>query len=163
MVMYGNLELFIDGKWLSGDGRKGEDVINPATEKALAHLPHASKADLDHALEAAKKGFAVWRATSAYDRCKIMRKAADLMRERYDAISKIMVLEQGKVYPEARGEVITSADIIEWYAEEGRRSYGRIVPGRAKGIRQIVMQEQVGVVAAFTPWNFPTVSYTHLT
>ena len=104
--MYGNLELFIDGKWLSGDGRKGEDVINPATEKPLAHLPHASKADLDQALEAAKKGFAVWRATSAYDRCKIMRKAADLMRERYDAISKIMVLEQGKVYPESRGEVL---------------------------------------------------------
>ena len=156
--MYGNLELFIDGKWLGGDGRKGEDVINPATEKPLARLPHASKADLDQALEAAKKGFAVWRATSAYDRCKIMRKAADLMRERYDAISKIMVLEQGKVYPEARGEVITSADIIDWYAEEGRRSYGRIVPGRGKGVRQLVVQEPIGVVAAFTPWNFPVLT-----
>ena len=156
--MYGNLELFIDGKWLGGDGRKGEDVINPATEKPLAHLPHASKADLDPALEAAKKGFAVWRATSAYDRCKIMHKAADLMRERYDAISKIMVLEQGKTYPEARAEVITSADIIDWYAEEGRRSYGRIVPGRGKGVRQLVMQEPIGVVAAFTPWNFPVLT-----
>ena len=153
--MYGNLELFIDGKWLGGDGRKGEDVINPATEKPLAHLPHATKADLDAALEAAKKGFAVWRATSAYDRCKIMHKAADLMRERFDAISKIMVLEQGKVYPEARAEVIGSADIIDWYAEEGRRSYGRIVPGRGKGVRQLVVQEPIGVVAAFTPWNFP--------
>ena len=156
--MYGNLELFIDGKWLGGDGRKGEDVINPATEKPLAHLPHASKADLDQALEAAKKGFAVWRATAAYDRAKIMRKAADLMRERHDAISKILVQEQGKVYPEARGEVITSADIIEWYAEEGRRAYGRVVPGRGKGLRQIVVQEPVGVVAAFTPWNFPTLT-----
>src|SRR5579862_5989419 len=105
--MYGNLELFIGGKWLGGDGRNGEDVINPATEKPLARLPHASRADLDAAVEAAQKGFAVWRATSAYDRAKIMRKAADLMRERYDAISKIMVLEQGKVYPEARAEVIT--------------------------------------------------------
>src|SRR5271170_4949570 len=156
--MYANLELFIDGKWLGGDGRKGEDVINPATEKPLAHLPHASTADLDQALEAAKRGFAVWRATSAYDRCKIMHKAADLMRERYDAIAKVMVQEQGKVYPEARIEVITSADIIDWYAEEGRRAYGRIVPGRAKGIRQIVVQEPVGVVAAFTPWNFPTLT-----
>ena len=156
--MYANLELFIDGKWLSGDGRKGEDVINPATEKPLAHLPHASTADLDHALEAAKKGFAVWRATSAYDRGKIMRKAADLMRERYDAISKILVQEQGKVYPEARAEVRTSADIIEWYAEEGRRAYGRIVPGRGKGLRQLVVQEPVGIVAAFTPWNFPTLT-----
>ena len=142
----------------NGGGRKGEDVINPATEKPLAHLPHASKADLDEALEAAKKGFALWRATSAYDRAKIMRKAADLMRERHDAISKIMVQEQGKVYAEARAEVITSADIIDWYAEEGRRSYGRIVPGRAKGTRQLVVQEPVGVVAAFTPWNFPVLT-----
>src|SRR6266851_3685386 len=157
-VMYANLELFIDGKWLSGDGRKGEDVINPATEKPLAHLPHASKADLDEALEAAKKGFTLWRATSAYDRAKIMRKAADLMRERHDAISKVLVQEQGKVYAEARAEVVTSADIIDWYAEEGRRSYGRVVPGRVKGTRQLVIQEPIGVVAAFTPWNFPVLT-----
>ena len=156
--MYAKLELFIDGQWLNGDSRRGEDVINPATEKPLAHLPHASKSDLDAALEAAKKGFAIWRAASAYDRAKIMRKAADLVRERYDAISKILVQEQGKVYPEARAEVIGSADIIEWYAEEGRRAYGRIVPGRGKSVRQIVLQEPVGVVAAFTPWNFPTLT-----
>ncbi len=157
--MYGELGLFIDGAWRkNGGGNKGEDVLNPATEKPLAHLPHASKSDLDEALESAKKGFAVWRATSAYDRCKIMHKAADLMRERHDAISKIMVLEQGKPYPEARGEVIVSADIIDWYAEEGRRSYGRIVPGRGKGIRQLVIQEPIGIVAAFTPWNFPVLT-----
>ncbi len=154
---YANLELYIDGKWTPGNGR-GEDVINPATEKPLARLPHASKAELDQALEAAKKGFQVWRATSAYDRAKIMRKAADLMRERHDTIAKVLVQEQGKVYPEARGEVITSADIIDWYAEEGRRAYGRVVPGRGKGLRQIVLQEPVGVVAAFTPWNFPTLT-----
>jgi succinate-semialdehyde dehydrogenase / glutarate-semialdehyde dehydrogenase len=156
--MYANLELFIDGKWHGTDGRRGEDVINPATEKPLARLPHASTSDLDQALEAATKGFAIWRATSAYDRAKIMRKAADLMRERHDAIAKILVLEQGKVYPEARVEVMTSADIIDWYAEEGRRAYGRIVPGRGKGLRQIVLQEPVGIVAAFTPWNFPTLT-----
>src|SRR5580698_7453576 len=156
--MYGNLELFIDGKWHGAAGRKTEDVINPATEKPLASLPHASQADLEHALEAATKGFAVWRATSAYDRAKILRKAADLMRERSDAICKIMVLEQGKTYPEARAEVATSADIIDWYAEEGRRSYGRIVPGRGKGVRQLVVQEPIGIVAAFTPWNFPVLT-----
>src|SRR6187397_1379042 len=158
--MYTELALYIDGKWVNGGGRKGEDVINPATEKPLAHLPHASKADLDEALEAAKKGFTLWRATSAYDRAKIMRKAADLMRERHDAIAKIMVQEQGKVYAEARVEVLTSADIIDWYAEEGRRSYGRIVPGRVKGTRQLVVSEPVGVVAAFTPWNFPVLTPT---
>ena len=157
--MYGELGLFIDGAWKkNGSTNKGEDVINPATEKPLGRLPHASKSDLDEALESAKKGFAVWRATSAYDRCKIMHKAADLMRERHDAISKIMVLEQGKPYAEARGEVIVSADIIDWYAEEGRRSYGRIVPGRGKGVRQLVVQEPIGIVAAFTPWNFPVLT-----
>jgi succinate-semialdehyde dehydrogenase/glutarate-semialdehyde dehydrogenase len=156
--MYTDLALYIDGKWVNGGGRKGEDVLNPATEKPLAHLPHASKADLDEALEAAKRGFALWRATSAYDRAKIMRKAADLMRERHDAISKVLVQEQGKTYAEARAEVITSADIIDWYAEEGRRSYGRIVPGRVKGTRQLVVSEPVGVVAAFTPWNFPVLT-----
>ena len=156
--MYSELGLYIDGKWLDGHGRMGEDVINPATEKPLAQLPHASKADLDHALESAKKGFAVWRATSAFDRARIMRKSADLMRERHDAIAKIMVQEQGKVYVEARAEVLTSCEIIEWYAEEGRRSYGRIVPGRGKGVRQLVVHEPVGVVAAFTPWNFPVLT-----
>jgi len=157
--MYGELGLFIDGAWRkNGSGNKGEDVINPSTEKPLAHLPHVGKADLDEAVESAKKGFALWRATSAYDRCKIMHKAADLMRERHDAIAKTMVLEQGKPYPEARGEVIVSADIIDWYAEEGRRSYGRIVPGRGKGVRQLVVQEPIGIVAAFTPWNFPVLT-----
>ena len=156
--MYTDLALFIDGQWLNGQGRKGEDVINPATEKPLAHLPHASKADLDAALAAAAKGFATWKATSAYDRSKLMRKAADLLRERSDHVAKVMVQEQGKVYPEARGEVLVSADIIDWYAEEGRRAYGRIVPGRQAGVRQLVTQEPIGVVAAFTPWNFPVLT-----
>ena len=156
--MYTDLALFIDGQWLNGKGRKGEDVINPATGKTLAHLPHASKADLDAALAAAEKGFAVWKATSAYDRSKILRKAADLLRERHDHIAKVQTQEQGKAYVESRAEVLTSADIIDWYAEEGRRTYGRIVPGRAKGVRQLVIQEPVGMVAAFTPWNFPTLT-----
>ncbi len=156
--MYTELALYIDGQWLKGEGRKGEDVINPATGKVLAHLPHASTADLDAALAAAEKGLAIWKATSAYDRSKIMRKAADLLRERYDHVAKVQTQEQGKSYAESRAEVLTSADIIDWYAEEGRRAYGRIVPGRQKGVRQIVVQEPVGVVAAFTPWNFPTLT-----
>jgi len=156
--MYTDLALYIDGQWLNGKGRKGEDVINPATGKTLGHLPHASKADLDAALAAAEKGLKVWRETSAYDRSKIMRKAADLLRERFDHVSKVQTQEQGKVYVESRAEVLTSADIIDWYAEEGRRTYGRIIPGRQKGVRQMVVQEPVGIVAAFTPWNFPTLT-----
>jgi succinate-semialdehyde dehydrogenase/glutarate-semialdehyde dehydrogenase len=156
--MYTDLALYIGGAWLNGDGRHSEDVVNPATEKPLARLPHAGASDLDSALEAAKKGFDLWRATSAYDRAKVLRKAASLVRERAEPIARIMTQEQGKVFPEAKVEVIVTADIIEWFAEEGRRAYGRIIPGRGKGTRQMVLQEPVGVVAAFTPWNFPTLT-----
>ncbi|MET0444945.1 MAG: aldehyde dehydrogenase family protein, partial [Pseudorhodoplanes sp.] len=156
--MYTDLQLYIDGEWLNGKGRKGEEVINPATGKSLGTLPHASKDDLDRALAAAEKGFAVWRGTTAYDRGRVMRKAADLVRERADHIARVMVQEQGKPFAEAKGEVVVTADIIDWMAEEGRRAYGRIVPGRGKNIRQLVTQEPVGVVAAFTPWNFPTLT-----
>src|SRR5471032_2505068 len=113
--MYPDLALYIDGKWLDGDGRQGEDVVNPATEKPLARLPHASASDLDEALEAAKGGLAVWRATSAYDRAKVLRKAASLVRERTEPIARIMTQEQGKVLPESRLEVMVTADIIEWF------------------------------------------------
>jgi succinate-semialdehyde dehydrogenase/glutarate-semialdehyde dehydrogenase len=156
--MYTDLKLYIDGQWLNGSDRKTEDVINPATGKVLAKLPHASKADLDAALAAADKGFKVWKAMSAYDRANIMRKAANLLRERAEHVGRVMTQEQGKVFAEARLEALGSADIIDWYAEEGRRAYGRIVPGRNKAVRQIVTQEPVGVVAAFTPWNFPTLT-----
>jgi succinate-semialdehyde dehydrogenase/glutarate-semialdehyde dehydrogenase len=156
--MYTDLALYIGGAWRNGDGRQGEDVVNPATEKPLARLPHAGASDLDQALEAAKKGFEVWRATSAYDRAKVLRKAAGLVRERAEPIARIMTQEQGKVLAESRLEVLVTADIIEWFAEEGRRAYGRIIPGRAKGMRQLVVQEPDGVVAAFTPWNFPTLT-----
>ena len=156
--MYTDLKLYIDGEWLNGGGRKSEDVVNPATGKVLAALPHASAADLDRALDAAEKGLAVWRATSAYDRAKVLRKAADLVRERAEVIGKVMTQEQGKVFAEARAEVLATADVIEWFAEEGRRAYGRVVPGRGKNTRQLVIQEPVGVVAAFTPWNFPTLT-----
>jgi len=156
--MYTDLKLYIDGQWHGADNRKSEDVINPATGKVLAKLPHASKADLDQALAAADKAFKTWSKTSAYDRSNILRKAANLMRERADHIARVQTQEQGKPFPESRIEVMTSADITDWYAEEGRRAYGRIVPGRMKGIRQIVTQEPVGVAAAFTPWNFPTLT-----
>src|SRR5262252_17707 len=156
--MYTDLALYINGDWRNGGGRNGEDVVNPATERPLGHLPHASKADLDHALDAAKKGFEIWRSTSAYDRAKVLRKAAALVRERAEPIARIMTQEQGKVLAESRAEALTTADIIEWFAEEGRRAYGRIVPGRVKGTRQLVVQEPVGVVAAFTPWNFPVLT-----
>jgi len=156
--MYTELGLFIGGKWTNGANRKGEPVINPANEKSLADLPHASKGDLDEAVEAAKKGFEVWRKTSAWDRGRVMRKAADLMRERAPNIAKILTQEQGKTIAEATGEVLAAADVIEWMGEEGKRAYGRIIPSRLPGTRQMVMQEPVGICAAFTPWNFPAIT-----
>jgi succinate-semialdehyde dehydrogenase/glutarate-semialdehyde dehydrogenase len=153
--MYTDLKLFIDGKWLGTEGRKSEDVVNPATGKVLAKLPHASKSDLDEALAAANKAFPLWKATSAYDRGKIMRKAADLLRQRAGDIATLMTLEQGKPLAESKGETLAGADVIDWFAEEGKRAYGRVIPARADGVMQIVVKEPVGPVAAFTPWNFP--------
>jgi len=150
--------LFIGGAWLSGGGRDFHQVINPATGEPLAELPLATSADLDAALDAADKGFKLWRRVSAYDRAKVLRKAAELIRERADQIATMMVLEEGKPLAEARMEVMGSADQFEWFAEEGRRAYGRLIPARAEGVRQIVMKQPVGPVAAFAPWNFPAVT-----
>ncbi|MEE9266210.1 MAG: aldehyde dehydrogenase family protein, partial [Gammaproteobacteria bacterium] len=146
--MYEELAMYIDGKWCQGSDGAGEDVINPATEETLARLPHASAADLDRALAAAARGFAQWRATSAYDRGAILYKAGDLIRERADTIARVLTLEQGKALAEARMEVLVSADIFQWYAEEGRRAYGRIIPSRIPGARQMVVREPVGPVVA---------------
>jgi succinate-semialdehyde dehydrogenase/glutarate-semialdehyde dehydrogenase len=151
------LELYINGKWQNG-GRAGEDLINPATGAVLGKLPHATESDLDEALRAAAKGFEIWRKTSAYDRARIIKKAADLVRARAEQIATILTTEQGKILAEARIEVNVTADIFEWYAEEGRRAYGRIIPGRMPNQRQMVVKEPIGAAAAFTPWNFPALT-----
>ncbi len=153
--MYRDVNLFIDGNWTPAQGGKTIAVINPATGEEIGKIAHAERADLDRALAAAEKGFAAWRKVSAYERAKIMRKAADLLRERADAIARLMTMEQGKPLAEAKGETLAAADVIDWFAEEARRAYGRVVPARAEGIYQLVLKEPVGPVAAFTPWNFP--------
>ena len=153
--MYSDVSLFIDGQWCQGASGKTEPILNPATGKEIARLAHADRADLDRALAAADKGFKQWRAVSAFDRYKLLRKAADLMRERAPSIGELMTAEQGKPLAEARAEAAAAADIMDWFAEEARRTYGRIVPARAEGVTQMVIKEPVGPVAAFTPWNFP--------
>ena len=153
--MYPELSLHIDGAWCQGASGKSQPVLNPATGEAIGTVPHADRADLDRALAAADRGFKVWRKTSAYDRYKVMRKAADILRGRADAIAQMMTLEQGKPLMEAKMETLAGGDIIDWFAEEGRRTYGKVVPARAEGIYQLVVKEPVGPVAAFTPWNFP--------
>ncbi|HEY4370359.1 MAG TPA: NAD-dependent succinate-semialdehyde dehydrogenase [Burkholderiales bacterium] len=152
---YRDVQLLINGEWCNGAQGRTLPILNPATGETMAQLARAEIADLDRALVAAEKGFAQWRRVSAYDRYKIMRKAGDLMRERAEGIARLMVMEQGKPFPEARMETLAAADLIDWFAEEGRRAYGRIVPARAENITQMVVKEPVGPVAAFTPWNFP--------
>jgi succinate-semialdehyde dehydrogenase / glutarate-semialdehyde dehydrogenase len=154
-MAYPNVQLYINGEWRNArSGRTGE-VINPATEEVIGTYAYAGKEDLDEALDAAEKGFAQWKKVSAFDRSKVMRKAADILRSRADAIARIMTLEQGKPLPEAKMEVMAGADVIDWFAEEARRAYGRVIPARAEGVYQLVVKEPVGPVAAFTPWNFP--------
>ena len=155
-MTYPNTQLFIAGQWLDAADGRTLAVHNPATGKEIGRVAHAGKADLDKALQAAQKGFETWRDMTAADRSKIMRKAAGLMRERAGDIGKLLTQEQGKPSAEAKGEAMAAADIIEWFAEEGFRVYGRIVPSRGNlAVRQMVLKDPVGPVAAFTPWNFP--------
>jgi succinate-semialdehyde dehydrogenase / glutarate-semialdehyde dehydrogenase len=148
--------LFIAGVWRSAADGGTMPVVNPATGDALADLPVATQADLEEALAATDAGFRIWRVTSAYDRSKILRAAAQLIRERSAQIGAISTIEQGKPIRESTAEAFASADIFDWYAEEGRRAYGRIVPSKHPGVRHLVTKEPIGPVAAFSPWNFPT-------
>jgi succinate-semialdehyde dehydrogenase / glutarate-semialdehyde dehydrogenase len=152
---YTSTQLFIDGQWCDASGGRTLAVLNPATGSEIGRVAHAGTADLDRALLATQKGFATWRATPAIERAKLMRAAAALMRDRADVIASLMTQEQGKPLAEAKAETLAAADIIEWFADEGRRVYGRIVPPRNLAAQQTVLKEPVGPVAAFTPWNFP--------
>ena len=154
-MTYKNTQLLIDNQWCDAADGKSIAVVNPATGLEIGRVSHAGIADLDRALESAKKGFEIWRNTSAIERSNIMRKAAVLMRERAASIGELMTQEQGKPLAEAKIEAIMAAETIEWCAEEGRRTYGRIVPARAMNVSAQVHKEPVGIVAAFTPWNFP--------
>lgn len=153
--MYPDTSLFIGNAWAPSSSGRTIPVINPATGEEVGKVAHAGPADLDRALEAAATGFLVWKKMSAFDRYKILRKAADLMRARADDIARVMTIEQGKPLAEAKGETLLAGDLIDWFAEEGRRIYGQTIPARADGIQQLVFKEPVGPVAAFTPWNFP--------
>src|SRR5271170_3674308 len=152
---YADLKLLIGGDWTPKDGREHEPVMDPAPGECIGVLPHASKADLDRALDAAEKAYPVWRGMSPQERGKILKRAADLMHERVEHIARIACIEEGKSIHEARLEIPFSADTLEWYAEEGRRAYVRVLPQRAPGVRMTVLREPVGPVAAFAPWNFP--------
>jgi succinate-semialdehyde dehydrogenase / glutarate-semialdehyde dehydrogenase len=152
---YPETKLFIANRWVDGAGGETYPVVNPANEQIIAKAAKASVADLERAVASAVSGFELWKDVPAYDRSRVLRKAAGLLRERAQTIARLMTMEHGKPLGEAIAEVNVAADTLEWFAEEGRRTYGRIVPSRAAGTQQRVVKEPIGPVALFTPWNFP--------
>jgi succinate-semialdehyde dehydrogenase/glutarate-semialdehyde dehydrogenase len=152
---YPELFMLVNGERISAQGRETEEVFNPATGATLAELPHATEADLAAAVDGAAGAFEKWRTTSAFDRAVILRKTAGLLRERREHIATILTLEQGKPLGEARLEVDTAANVFEWFAEEGRRAYGRLIPSRNRDVELQVRRGPIGPCALFTAWNFP--------
>jgi succinate-semialdehyde dehydrogenase / glutarate-semialdehyde dehydrogenase len=157
-TIYDPLYLFIDGEWIGASERETAAVINPATQRELGRVPLATAADLDRALQTAQRAFDVWRNIVPAERARILKRSADLMRERAEHIATLMTLEEGKPLAESRDEVLRAAEYFEWFAEEARRIDGRVVPSNRPGVQQLVKKQAIGPVAAFTPWNFPAIT-----
>ena len=157
-MSYEKLDLLINGQFRQGSSGDAEDVLNPATEEVLAQVPHASAADIDEALDAADAGFKVWKEKTPLARQAVINKACDILTADIDRISENLTKEMGKPVGESKIEMNVGIDILRWYGEEGKRAYGRIIPPRIPGARQMVMKEPVGVASAFVAWNFPCVN-----
>src|SRR3954463_3006917 len=149
-----DLKLFIDGVWKTGEGRDCHDVINPVDAQPIAALPYATKADLEEALAASARAWPEWRSMDVEKRGAILHKTAKLLRERADLIARTMTQEQGKPLAEAKGEVIASAQLFDWYAEEAKRACAPPLARPAAKLSRVIRQP-VGPTATFTPWNFP--------
>ncbi|HTN97396.1 MAG TPA: aldehyde dehydrogenase family protein, partial [Nordella sp.] len=155
MTNYSDTLLLIDGVWQPSASGRIIPVRNPATGQPIGTVAWADRSDLDRALSAASRGFEVWHRMSAYERAKLMRRAAEILRGRADEIAVLMTLEQGKPLAQARMETLAGVDIIDWFAGEAQRAYGQVIPSRSPDIIQMTLKLPVGPVAAFTPWNFP--------
>jgi succinate-semialdehyde dehydrogenase/glutarate-semialdehyde dehydrogenase len=149
-----DLQLFIDGVWKSGEGREAHPVVNPVDAQPIAELPFATRADIDEALAASERAWPDWRSTDVEKRGAILHKTAQLLRERAEQIGRIMTQEQGKPLAESKSEVLASAQLFDWYAEDAKRDYGRTLVRPAGQISRVIRQP-VGPVATFSPWNFP--------
>jgi len=147
--------MYIDGQWCEADNGRTLGVINPATEEVLAEVAYGGRPETRRALEAAQRAMPAWMKLTAWDRAKVLKKTADLMRERADSIARTLTLEQGKPLAESKAEVLHSADTFEWFGEEGKRAYGEVIPNSAPGKRHLTLKHPVGVVGAISPWNFP--------
>jgi succinate-semialdehyde dehydrogenase/glutarate-semialdehyde dehydrogenase len=156
--IYPDLALYIGGQWVECGKRRTEAVLDPATEAVLGKLPHATTDDIDDALRAAEAGFRIWRDVSPIERSTVLRNAAHQLRARMGELTPMLTLESGKPTAEAVREITVAAEMFEWAAEECRRTYGRIIPARVNGIRQMAMLQPVGPVAAFSGWNAPAIT-----
>ena len=146
----------IDGEWVQADSGAVIDVINPATGLKIGTVPKSGMAETRRAIEAAERAFATFRKTSALERSKLLRKLHDAIMDNQDALAELLTLEQGKSLTESKGEIASSAAYVLWFAEEARRTYGDVVPSPWADRRVLVTKEPVGVIAAITPWNFPS-------
>ncbi len=151
---------YIDGKWTAADSGKTFKVTDPATGKTIVEVADMSAGETRRAIEAANRALPGWRAKTARERAVILRKWYDLMLAHADDLALLMTTEQGKPLAEARGEVIYGASFIEWFAEEGKRAYGDVIPSYAADRRVLVIKQPIGVCAAITPWNFPIAMIT---
>jgi succinate-semialdehyde dehydrogenase/glutarate-semialdehyde dehydrogenase len=157
-MAYEKLELLINGKWRQGSDNKAEPVYNPATSETIGDLPHASKADLDEALESNAEAFKSWRNEAPLNRQKIIENACRILESRSNEVAENLTKEMGKPLAEAKGELAIGLDVLRWYGEEGKRAYGRIVPSRMPGMSQTVLKDPIGPVIAFVAWNFPVMN-----
>jgi succinate-semialdehyde dehydrogenase/glutarate-semialdehyde dehydrogenase len=157
-MSYEKLELLINGKWKMGSENKAEPVVNPATNEVIGDLPHASKKDLDEALESNLEAFKLWKKESPLNRQKIIENACRNLESKFDQVATNLTIEMGKPLAEAKGELAVGLDVLRWYGEEGKRAYGRIVPSRMSNMSQTVIKEPIGPVIAFVAWNFPVMN-----
>lgn len=153
-------QCYIDGRWLDADRGEFFSVHNPANGQAIARAPSAGAAETQRAIDAAEKALPAWRAKTASERGAILRRWYELMMHHQEDLARLLTLEQGKPLAEARGEIAYSASFIEWYAEEGKRAYGEVIPSPFPDRRLLVLKQPIGVCAAITPWNFPSAMIT---
>jgi succinate-semialdehyde dehydrogenase len=146
---------YIDGVWLDASNKNTWDVVNPATEEVVATVPFGNDADCELALDAAERAFPSWSKATSYERGLYLRKIADLIRDRVAPLAEVTVRESGKPLAQAKGEWLVAADLFEWFGEEGKRAYGRVIPSRRGSKRMMVLMQPIGVVGVITAWNFP--------
>jgi len=153
-------QAFVGGRWESAANGQVKQVFNPATGQLIGTIPNLGAAETRRAIEAAEKALPDWRGRTAKERAQILRKWFELLMANQEDLAVLMTVEQGKPLLESRGEIAYAASFIEWFAEEGKRAYGDVIPSHGRDKRIVVLKQAIGVTAAITPWNFPAAMIT---